>query len=130
MMPMKYYGLLSLVLACLMASVFVEGKNLFGSSFFAVAYAVMAFVLAIGSKHPESLSTDIVLGMLLIFAVGFLSTQALIEMATNNVSGMFIFKIAIIVSLDYAALSFLKLGMKIKQAQSIRGDGRYAIERP
>jgi hypothetical protein len=81
---MKYYGFLFLVLASLMASVFVEGRNLFGSTFFTVAYFSMSLVLIIGSKRRESGNVDITLGFLLIFSVGFLSTESLITILTGR----------------------------------------------
>jgi FtsH-binding integral membrane protein len=124
---MKYYGLLVLVLVCLIASVFVEGQHLFESALFSVAYVTMAAVLVIGSKHEESFRADFVLGWLLICAVGFMSTQVLIEMLTNNFTEPQIFKVAIIVALDYGALSFLGLGMKIRRTNRMIGEGRYAI---
>jgi hypothetical protein len=124
---MKYYGLHVLVLVCLMASVFVEGQHLFESALFSVAYVTMAAVLLIGSKNDESFGVDFVLGWLLICAVGFMSTQVLIEMLTNNFTEPQLFKIAIIVALDYAALSFLRLGMKIRKMNNMIGEGRYAI---
>ncbi|MCK4715122.1 MAG: hypothetical protein KAT35_06075 [Candidatus Aenigmarchaeota archaeon] len=129
-MRMKYYGLLSLVLVCLMASVFVQGKNLFGSDFFTVAYAAMALVLIIGSKSEETMKIDITLGLLLIFVVAFISTQTLIEMLTNNLTGDLFFKVGIIVSLDYAALGFLRLGKQLRSVVFMRGDGRYEISKP
>lgn len=129
-MGMRYYGFLLLVLATLVASVFVQGKNLFGSSFFTVAYAVMSVVLIIGSKRAESSGTDFLLGSLLIFSIGFLSTETLIELVTNRFTGMLIFKLAIIVSLDYAALGFLREGMKVRKTEGLKTNDRYGIYGP
>jgi hypothetical protein len=126
-MAMRYYGLLMLVLVSLIASVFVEGQHLFESSLFAVAYVTMAAVLVIGSKNDESFMADFVLGWLLICAVGFMSTQVLIEMLTNNFTEPQVFKVAIIAALDYGALGFLGLGMKIRKTGRMIGEGRYAI---
>ncbi len=129
-MGMRYYGFLLLVLATLVASVFVQGKNLFGSSFFTVAYAAMSVVLIIGSKRAESSGTDFLLGSLLIFSIGFLSTETLIELVTNRFTGMLIFKLAIIVSLDYAALGFLREGMKTRKTEGLKTNDRYGIYGP
>jgi len=126
-MGMKYYGLLLLVLACFISSVLVEGENLFGSEFFTVAYAAMAFVLITGSKHQETTKVDALLGTLIIFSIGFMSTEVLIDMLTNKFMDMFVFKTAIIVSLDYAALGFLRSAIKLKKMGDVIGDGRYAI---
>lgn len=127
---MKYYGLLMLVLTCLVASVFVEGRTLFESEFFTVGYAAMALVLVIGSKKKESLRVDIAMGMLMMFSVAFLSTSLIVEMLTGTLTGTLAFKVAILVSLDYAAIGFLRLGREIKQMQRVIGDGRYAIDGP
>jgi hypothetical protein len=124
---MRYYGLLFLVLASLITSVFVEGKNLFQSEFFSTAYAVMSLVLIIGSKYKESGNVDIVMGMLLIFSVAFLSTQALIEILTNRATEMLAFKVAIIVALDYCALGFLRIGREMKHMVGLKKDDRYGI---
>lgn len=127
---MRYYGFLLLVLASLIASVFVEGRNLFCSAFFTVAYATMGLVLVIGSKYHESLRIDVLLGLLLIFSVGFLSTEALVKILTNRATEMIFFKTAIIVSLDYCALGFLRLGKEIKHIEGLRRDDRYGIYGP
>jgi len=124
---MKYYGFLLLVLASLIASVFVQGENLFQSDFFSVAYVAMSLVLLLGSRYQESGSLDLLLGMLLIFAVAFLSTEALIRIITNNATAMLAFKTAIIVSLDYCALGFLRLGRDMKHIEGLRKDDRYGI---
>jgi len=125
---MKYYRLLILVLFCLITSVFVEGQNMFASSLFTTAYATMTFVLVTGSKYEESFRIDILIGMLLIFSIGFMSTQTLIEMFTNNFTAPRMFKIIIIISLDYAALGFLRLAVVAKRLDDVVGDGRYAIQ--
>ena len=122
---MRYYGLLLLVLASLITSVFVEGRNLFRSEFFSTAYAVMSLVLIIGSKHRESGNVDVAMGMLLIFSVAFLSTQALVEILTNRATEMLVFKVAIIVALDYCALGFLRLGRDMKHMEGLKKDDRY-----
>jgi len=123
----KYYGLLLLVLSCLIASVFVEGKDLFSSDFYTTAYGAMALVLVIGSKNQESRRVDNALGLLLIFSVGFLSTRMLVQMMTSTYTGMLAFQVAIVASLDYAAIGFLRLGREIRDMQKVIGDGRYAI---
>ncbi len=125
---MKYYGLLSLVLVCMMASVFVEGEEMFQNSLFSVAYVTMGIVLVVGSKLDETMAVDFALGWLTIFSVGFISTQALIEMVTNNFTEPKVFKIAIIITLDYVALTFMKHGMDIRKHKKMWGDGRYEIQ--
>jgi hypothetical protein len=127
---MKYYGLLLLVLSCLIASVFVEGQGLFNSEFFMVAYGSMALVLFIGSKKKESLEVDVGLGLLLIFSVAFLSTTIITQMMKGAPGATLPFKLAIIVSLDYAAIGFLRLGKEIRDMKRVIGDGRYEINRP
>ncbi len=124
---MRYYGLLLLVLASLITSVFVEGKNLFQSEFFSTAYAVMSLVLIIGSKYGESGNVDMVMGLLLIFSVAFLSTQALVEILANRATEMLAFKVAIIVALDYCALGFLRMGRDMKHMEGLKKDDRYGI---
>jgi hypothetical protein len=111
---MMYYGLMMLVLACLMASVFVQGERMFSSVFFVIAYAVMAAVLIIGSKLEESEKVDNVIGMLLLFAVAFMSTETLVGFLTDTFTGLLTFKVAIIISLDYCAISFLRKANDIK----------------
>ena len=127
---MRYYGFLLLVLASLIAAVFVEGSDLFGSAFFSVAYAGMSMVLVIGSKYRESFRVDMLLGLLLIFAVAFLSTEVLTQMMTNQATEMVLFKMAIIISLDYCALGFLRNGRDMKHIEKLRKDDRYGIYGP
>jgi hypothetical protein len=127
---MKYYGLQLLVLSCLVASVFVEGQGLFKSEFFLVAYATMALVLFIGSKRKESLQVDVGLGLLLIFAVGFLSTTLIARMMAGAADATLPFRLAIFVSLDYAAIGFLRLGKDIRDMKKVTHDGRYEINGP
>ena len=126
---MRYYGFLFLVLACLIASVFVEGSNLFKSDFFLIAYAVMSLVLMIGSRHRETGSVDIVMGLLLLFSVGFLSTQVLVGMMTQSATGTFAFKVAIIVALDFCALGFLRMGRQMRHIEELKKNARYGIDR-
>jgi hypothetical protein len=127
---MKYYGLLMLVLSCLVASVFVEGEGLFKSEFFMVAYGAMAIALFIGSKKRESLEVDVGLGLLLIFSVAFLSTTIIAQMMKGAPNATLPFKLAIIVSMDYAAIGFLRLGKEIRDMKRVIGDGRYEINGP
>ncbi|MCD6495947.1 MAG: hypothetical protein J7K54_01620 [Candidatus Aenigmarchaeota archaeon] len=124
---MRYYGILILVLVCLIASVAVQGQDLFASTLFTVGYGAMSVVLLIGSKREESFAVDMTLGMLLIFATGFMSTQTLIELLTNNSTEPVIFKLTIIASLDFAALSFFRSAAEMRHIKTITGDGRYAI---
>ena len=124
---MKYYGFLALVLACLIASVLVQGQNLFRSAFFAVAYVVMSMVLVIGSRKEESWSTDLIIGALLIFCIAFLSTETLTGMLSGRFGIDLPFRFMILIALDYCALGFLREGMKIKKAGGLSRDDRYRI---
>jgi len=124
---MKYYGFLALVLACLIASVLVQGQNLFRSAFFAVAYVVMGMVLVIGSKNEESWPIDMLIGLLLIFCIAFLSTETLAGMFSGRFGIDLPFRFMIIIALDYCALGFLREGMKIKKAGNVIEDDRYRI---
>ncbi len=127
---MKYYGNLMLVLSCLMASVFVEGNNLFKDDSYTIAYAMMGITLFMGSKHRESMETDFGLGILLMTAVGFMSTRLIFDMLRGTLGELSMFKLAIIASLDYAAIGFLRLGRQIRKMERTTGEGRYAIEQP
>lgn len=127
---MRYYGLLLLVLVCLVVSVLVQGENLFASEFFTVAYIAMGVVIVLGAKHDESLEVDAGLGMILLFAIGFMSTEVLIDMLTNNFMERLLFKVAIVFALDYAALGFLRSAVTLKRNRQVIGDGRFAIREP
>ena len=126
---MNCYALLMLVLVCLIASVIVQGENLLTNAFFLVSYGAMSVVLVIGSKKDETINIDYTLGVIMFFAVGFISTQTLIEMFTNKFMETLIFKVAIIVALDYAAIGFIRAGHQIKKNTIIISDGKYEIER-
>jgi hypothetical protein len=127
---MKYYGLLLLVLSCLIGSVVVEGQGLFKSEFFLVAYGTMAVVLFIGSKKKESLQVDVGLGLLLMCSVAFLSTTMIMQMARGVQPTAFPFRLTMLVSLDYAAIGFLRLAREIRVMKRVIGDGRYEIRGP
>ena len=127
---MRYYGLLLLVLVCLVASVLVQGENLFSSEFFTIGYIAMAVVIVLGAKYDESTHVDAALGMLLLFSIGFMSTEVLIDMLTNNFMEKLLFKVAIVFSLDFAALGFLRSAVRLKRNIQVIGDGRYAISEP
>lgn len=127
---MKYYGLLMLVLVSLVAAVLVQGENLFESEFFTVGYVAMGVVIVLGAKHRESRSVDTALGMILLFSIGFMSTEILIDMLTNKFMERLLFKVAIIVALDYAALGFLRSAVRLKREKDVIGDGRYEISEP
>ena len=124
---MKYYGYLFLVLASLVASVIVQGKNLFSSEFFIVAYMAMAAVLVVGSKYQESYIIDVILGLLLIFSVGFLSTEFLIKMLAGRPVDGAVFRMAVIAALDYCAIGFLRLSRKMKNKVILRDGYKYVI---
>jgi len=127
---MIYYGYLLLVLVSLAASVFVQGQDLFYSDFFTISYVMMSIVLVAGSKFHESSRIDRILGSLLIFTVGFLSTDALIRVVSSHATEMIFFQIAIIVALDYCALGFLRLGRDMKNIERLKKDDRYGIYAP
>lgn len=127
---MKYYGLLMLVLVSLVAAVLVQGENLFKSEFFTVGYVAIGVVIVLGAKHRESMNVDAALGMLLMFSIGFMSTEILIDMLTNKFMERLLFKVAIIVALDYAALGFLRSAVRLKREKDVIGDGRYEISEP
>ena len=105
---MKYQGYLLLVFTTLICSVLIENRNLFNSSFFTIAYIAMSLVLIIGSRYKEGMKVDFILGLLLLFSVAFLSTETLIYIFTNNVSQVTLFKLEVIIALDYCALGFLR----------------------
>jgi hypothetical protein len=114
---MGYYRMLAVIFAILMLSVVVQGRNLFSDAFFAIAYAVMSAALFIGTKFRASSTTAIAIGMLLIFSVGFLSTNALIEFFTKVRTPSVFFKLAIVLSLDACALFFLNCGRKFRRQE-------------
>jgi len=124
---MNYYGLLALVLACLVSSVIVKGQELFSSVFFMVAYAAMSFVLVIGSRNEETHRIDIFLGIILLLSVGFMSTEILIDMITNNYTGQFPFEIAIVAALDFTSVSFMREGLRAKNRELVLSNDRYGI---
>lgn len=105
---MKYGGYLLLTFVTLIASVMIENINLFTSMFFTIAYIVMGVVVVIGAKYKESYQIDTLLGLLLLYAVSFFSTETLIYMFTSNLSEVTLFKLEVIVALDYCAIGFLK----------------------
>jgi len=127
---MKYYGFLMLVLASLIASVIVQGKDLFASSFFGVSYLAMSAVLVIGTKHPETYHVDLALGLLLIFAVAFISTEVLVNLLAGRAEGGTAFRFAITVALDYCALGFLRQAKIMKNIRERSKDERYGANRP
>jgi len=90
----------------------------------------MGISLFMGSKHRESMETDFGLGILLMAAVGFMSTRLIFEMMWGTLGELSIFRVAIIASLDYAAIGFLRLGRQIRNMERTVGEGRYAIEQP
>jgi len=122
---MKYYGYLCLILACLVSSAFVEGRDLFSSSFFLVAYPAMSIVLVIGTKNEESFLIDVILGMLLIFAVGFMSTDLFARIFREKFSIMSFFRLVIVAALDYCALGFLRSGKELRSIERVKRDVRY-----
>jgi len=124
---MKYYGYMALVMVCLLASVFAVGKEIFTSNFFLVAYVPMAAVLVMGSKYQETFYLDFLLGMLLIFSVGFLSTEVMVKVMTGRVTEMVVFQMAVTVALDYCALGFLRLGRQMRNICRVRKDDRYGL---
>ncbi|UCD02743.1 MAG: hypothetical protein JSV63_03070 [Candidatus Aenigmatarchaeota archaeon] len=114
---MRYRGYLVLVFITLIASVLIENRNLFSTTFFTIGYITMSVVLVIGSKYRENYKVDAVIGTLLIFSVGFLSTQTFIYMFTNKLSEVTLFKLEVILVLDYCALGFLKESIERRKAR-------------
>ena len=51
-------------------------------------------------------------------------------MSTNKFTGTTIFKIAIIVSLDYCALGFLRNVKRMRKMEGLKRDARYGIRGP
>lgn len=125
---MEYYGLLMLVLATLISSVFVQGESLFRNEFFIISYIVMSAVLVIGSKREESMKVDFALGLLMLFSIGFIATQTLIEMFTNKFMETLVFRVAIIAALDFAAIGFIRSGLTIRRNTVKISDGNYELE--
>jgi len=115
---MGYYGMLGVVFAVLLLSVVVQGQELFADAFFAIAYAVMGVVLIIGTKFQRSWKTATAIGMLLLFSVGFLSTQTLIELFSGPAAEATFFKLAIVFSLDACALFFLHYGRRFRKEEA------------
>jgi hypothetical protein len=109
---MSYYKMLLVIFVILILSVLVQGSELFKDTFFAAAYAIMGLVLFIGTKFEQRPRTAILLGLILIFSVGFLSTHALVEFFSGQPTVTMIFKMAIVFSLDACALYFLNYGRK------------------
>jgi hypothetical protein len=116
---MGYYGMLGVVFAILILSVIVQGEALFSDAFFAIAYAVMAIVLVIGTKSRPGSKPAIAIGLLLIFSVGFLSTNVLIDFFSKPVTPNVFFKLAIAASLDTSALFFLNYGRQMRKEERI-----------
>lgn len=116
---MGYYRMLAVVFVILILSVIVQGKELFSDVFFAVAYVVMAIVLVIGTKSRPGSKPAIAIGMLLLFSVGFLSTNVLIDFFSKPVTPNVFFKLAIVVSLDTSALFFLNYGRQMRKEERI-----------
>jgi hypothetical protein len=127
---MGYYGMLGVVFVIFMLSIIVQGEALFSDAFFAIAYAVMALVLVVGMKFRPSSKPAIAIGMLLLFSVGFLSTQSIIELFTSPPAATTFFKLAIVFSLDACALFFLNYGRKFIREEMLRGKkfGPYDIK--
>jgi hypothetical protein len=111
---MSYYKTLLAVFVIMMASVIVQGSQLFTDIFFVITYAVTAFVLVIGTKFENKSATSLFLGLVLILSVGFLSTLVLMEFFTSVPTVNVMFKLAIVLSLDTCALFFLYYGRKLK----------------
>ena len=118
---MGYYGMLGVVFVILMLSIVVQGRALFSDAFFAIAYVVMAIVLVIGTKSKPGSKPAIAIGMLLLFSVGFLSTQAIIELLSSPPVAATFFKLSIVFSLDACALFFLNYGRKFIREEMLRG---------
>jgi hypothetical protein len=112
-----YYKMLAVIFVILIFSVIVQGQQLFAETFFTISYAVMALALFIGTKWKSSSRNAFVIGLLLIFSVGFLSTNMLIEFFARPVTAGVFFKMAIVFSLDASALFFLNYGRKFRKLE-------------
>lgn len=117
---MSYYKTLAAVFVIMIASVIVQGENLFSDPFFSVAYAVMGLVLVIGTKFENKSSTALSIGLILILTVGFLSTVALAELFTSGLSIAVFFKLSIAFSLDGCALFFFHYGRKLRELEGMK----------
>jgi hypothetical protein len=115
---MGYYGMLAVVFCVLLLSIVVQGRDLFSDAFFAIAYAVMGVVMVIGTKFQRSWKTATAIGMLLLFSVGFLSTQTFIELFSGPPAEATFFKLAIVFSLDACALFFLHYGRRFRKEET------------
>jgi len=124
---MGYYRMLAVIFVILIFSVIVQGRQLFSDAFFAVAYVVMGLALFIGTKWRSSSTTAIAIGLLLLFSVGFLSTNVLIEFFTKPANANVFFKLAIAFSLDACALFFLRYGREFRKHEGGRRFGPYDV---
>jgi hypothetical protein len=111
---MEYYRTLAVIFVILILSVIVQGKELFSDVFFAIAYVIMGLVLFIGTKFERSPKIAMLVGLVLIFSVGFLSTSVIIDFFTKPPSVTVFFKLMIVFSLDACALFFLHYGRRMK----------------
>ena len=112
---MGYYKTLTAILVVFLTSVVVQDGYLFQDEFFLVAYLIMAFVLVAGTKYEENYDVDFILGMFLIFSVGFLSTDLLLKFFTGQTNDFVFFKFAVVLCLDVCALNFLHLARERKK---------------
>ncbi len=124
---MGYYRMLAVIFVILIFSVVVQGQALFSDAFFAIAYAVMALALFIGTKWNSSSTTAIAIGLLLLFSVAFLSTNVLIDFFSKAPTPNVFFKMAIAFSLDACALFFLRYGRDFRKHEGSRRFGPYDV---
>ncbi|MCK5017311.1 MAG: hypothetical protein KAS32_09575 [Candidatus Peribacteraceae bacterium] len=115
---MSYYKTLGAVFVIMMASVVVQGSNLFNDIFFVFAYAIMGIVLVLGTKLKDNSTTAFLLGIILILSIGFLSTTVLAEFFTSTPSIPIFFKMTIVFSLDGCALFFLHYGRVLRKLEN------------
>jgi len=117
---MSYYKTLGAVFVIMMASVLVQGSELFSDIFFVVAYAIMGLVLVMGMKFENNSRTALSIGFILILSVGFLSTVVLVDFFTSIPTVSVIFKMATALSLDVCALFFLYYGRNLRRLESMK----------
>jgi phosphatidylserine synthase len=126
---MAYYKLLLVIFIILVISVAIQGKELFRDTFFTVSYVISGFALVAGARYKETSRTSLSIGLILLFSVAFLSTYFLINFCSKPFESIFLFKIAVIISLDVCAILFLQQGRKLgKEEGKEHRLGIYCVE--
>jgi hypothetical protein len=120
---MAFYRVLLAVLVVMVASVFMQGKELFRDEFFLIAYAIMALALFAGTRYRKTRELVLGLGLLIFFSIGALSTWALLEMFAS--AQVPVFKLAVVISLDVCAILFLQEGRSMRSTRQESGEGAF-----